>query len=183
MSWTQLVTPDSTVKGAVGWCLSFQEDVYHTPHLYATAPNNTAQYAWSQCQYRHIDQDFPDDVAVLVWWRYQNAGHVMTRYPDGTYYGSPWQLGTTQATVSSKSEVERLYSASGKYPLTYLGWSEDLAGTRIVKQEEKYEMNDSQYQDLKSHMLYIESLQEALATNFNIKIEDVKAHVLTVEDK
>lgn len=132
----QLVQPNMNVNGVIGYCLSFQDDVYDTGHPFTTPGKNTAQYAWNQAQFKHEDANFPSDVAVPVWWSYLSAGHVMTRLPDGRYYGSPWKQGTTQAILGSRAEVERIYSSGGKYPLTLLGWSEDISGKRVVGEDD-----------------------------------------------
>lgn len=129
--YTQLVAPDMSIRGTVGLCLSFQEDVYHTPHSYLYALQ-----AWRATQYKHLDQDFPEGVSVLLWWDYYeddiDAGHVATRLPNGTLYSSPYKVGTPQAILLSIEGLECTYSDNGVHPLKYLGWSEDIAGVRII---------------------------------------------------
>lgn len=133
MSCTQLVSPNLSTAGNVGYCLAFVEAAYTTPHglyLYATQ-------AWEATQYKHTDQNFPDGMYVPIWFSYMingiDEGHVAIHMPDGRVLSSPWQSGTTQAILPNISELERIYSNNGQHPLTYLGWSEDISGKHVVE--------------------------------------------------
>lgn len=134
MSWKQLVTPNLSTAGNIGYCLSFIEAAFNTLHI-----DPYAYTAWEHTQAKHEDQNFPDGMYVPIWFSYMvgsvDEGHVAIRKPDGTVLSSPWQSGTTQATLPSIAELERIYSDNGVHPLTYLGWSEDLAGVQLVEQE------------------------------------------------
>jgi len=139
MSYQQLVQPNlDTGTGRVGYCLAKQDDVWGAPHIYPTA-----RAAWDAAQYRHPGEEPPDGVAVLMWWDYlnpanngNNDGHVASSLGDGTILSSPYKAGTTQAILPSRAELERIYSSNGKYPLTYLGWSEDIANVRVAQPQE-----------------------------------------------
>lgn len=132
MSASQLVSPNLGTAGNVGWCLSFVEAAFDTPHLYPYAFT-----AWEATEYKHEDQSFPDGMYVPIWFSYTvdgiNKGHVAIRMPDGRILSSPWQAGTNQAILSDIAELERIYSSNGLYPLIYLGWSEDIAGVHVVE--------------------------------------------------
>lgn len=132
MSSSQLVTPNLNTAGNIGYCLAFVESAYGTGHLYPYAYNG-----WQATQYKHEDQNFPDGMYVPIWFSYMvgntNEGHVAIRMPDGRVLSSPWQQGTTQAILPNIDELVRIYSDNGVHPLTYLGWSEDIAGVQVVE--------------------------------------------------
>lgn len=132
MSYKQLITPILNTAGNIGYCLAFVESAYATPHLYPYAFT-----AWQSAVNKHGDQNFPEGMYVPIYFNYMvgniNEGHIAIRQPNGTILSSPWQSGTTQAILPSIAELIRIYSDNGKNPLTYLGWSEDLAGVQLVE--------------------------------------------------
>jgi hypothetical protein len=132
MSYKQLVQPNLNATGQVGLCLAFAEDVFNTAREFPYATK-----AWQATKYRHLDQNFPSDVAVLLWWSYkQNGadyGHVAIHVPGKGILSSPWQKGTTHAWLPTIAKLESIYSDGGIHPLTFLGWSEDLAGVRVAE--------------------------------------------------
>lgn len=123
----QLVYPDLNTVGNVGWCLSFVEDAYHTPHLYATATQ-----AWNATLYAHTNRDLPD-VQVPVWFSYYedgiNYGHVAINVPGRGVLSSPYKKDGTQQWFKDIDECARVLNC------TYLGWSEDLATIKLVEGE------------------------------------------------
>lgn len=137
MEYIQLIPPNMGTKGIIALCLSFAEDVFSAPHLF---PNATV--AWNATTFKHRDQNFPKNVAVLAWWSCivrvvdtlgnvseVDEGHVAIRLADGRFLSSPWQKGTTQAIIGSMAQMESIYHLGA-----FQGWSEDIATLRVVKE-------------------------------------------------
>lgn len=122
----QLVTPNLSTVGLVGWCLKFVEDAYSTPHLGATATD-----AWHATQFPHTDA-LPA-AQVPVWFSYyeggENYGHVAINIPGQGVLSSPYKQDNTQQWFASIAQCEQVLNCK------YLGWSEDLATVRLVEGE------------------------------------------------
>jgi len=120
---TQLVKPNLSVVGKIGWCLWYAEEVFSTPHIY-----NTAWEAWTKTKHKHLDQKFPSSVSFPIWFSGANgAGHVAIFAPKGIY-SSPRDFSTGHQVWTSIAQVEQ------KYGVKYVGWSEDLAGVQLIKE-------------------------------------------------
>lgn len=125
----QLIEPNLTVKGRVGFCLEYAAHVFG---YYGSGTN--AWDAWEQTKHKHTDA-IPTDVAVPVWFSYwatiagvyANYGHVVISVPGQGFYSSPYQLGTDHAVLSSIAEIERIYGVE------YVGWSEDILGLQVIQ--------------------------------------------------
>lgn len=121
---TQLIQPDTSVGGRVGFCLEYAQNVYHTPHIYPKAWAN-----WAASPTKHTDA-IPGNVSVPCWFSFyqdgQNYGHVVAWVPGKGFYSSPWNYQTNHAVLGSIAEVERIYGAK------YVGWSEDIGGVKVV---------------------------------------------------
>jgi hypothetical protein len=124
---TQLVAPDLNTVGNVGWCLSFVEDAYNTPHLGATATD-----AWNATQFPHPGEQPPNDVQVPIWFSYTengiDFGHVAINVPGRGVLSSPYKQNGTQQWFSSIEECRRVMGCTA-----YLGWSEDLATIKLIE--------------------------------------------------
>jgi len=98
----------------------------------APAGNLTAWSAWLKAAHKHIDP-LPANVAILQWYRFPangtSPGHVTVQVPGKGIYSAPYRSGTTHAVLPSISEVERIYGCK------YVGWSEDINGVRVAKEE------------------------------------------------
>ena len=132
MAYRQLVTPNPNVPCQPGWCLKYVADAFggNYPIVY---PSATA--AWNGAQFKHQDQSFPANIAVPVWFSISNVpeGHVALRMPDGSVYST---TSSTSTKPTRHSNMQDLLNAYAPYnPLTYLGWSEDLSGKRLVINE------------------------------------------------
>ena len=129
MAYRQLVAPNPNVPCQPGWCLKYVADAYGGgyPVVY---PSATA--AWNGAQFKHQDQSFPAGVAVPVWFSIRNVpeGHVAIRMPDGSVYSTT--SGTSNRAVHHPNMQDLLNAYAPYNPLTYLGWTEDLAGKRLV---------------------------------------------------
>lgn len=126
----QLVQPNLNAAGSIGFCEEFAERVWNTK---VTRPTAIAGWNAIPIQYKHVNQEPPTDVAVQMYWKYQTAGHTATSVPNKGILSSPWEVGTTGAWLSSRAQLEEIYSDDGKYPLTYLGWTEYFNGVLIAE--------------------------------------------------
>jgi len=125
MAYKQLKKPNVAVKTkALGWCLWWVQQAYGTPHLF---PSASAQYKGAKL--KHTGQP-PKGVYVPVFFAMKGVpeGHVAISAPDGSIYStsSPHSL----TPVHHKNMQDLLNYYGGK--LTYLGWSEDIGGVRVV---------------------------------------------------
>lgn len=122
----QLVQPNLSTVGNIGYCLAMQENVWGTPHLYDTAWN-----AWQATQYKHTDP-LPEDVCVPVWFSYwengTNYGHVATNVPGRGVLSSPYKANGTQQWFTSIDQCASVLNC------TYVGWSEDIATVRVTEE-------------------------------------------------
>jgi hypothetical protein len=129
MNYVQLVEPDLTVTSEAGWCLYFAEEVWKTNHLYYDATE-----AWNDTQFKHEDRNFPN-VSVPVWYSWDVDGHVATRTPDGRVFSSP-MTGYGNVWFNSVDECANTITKVTGIKCQYLGWSEDLAGVNLIKEED-----------------------------------------------
>lgn len=136
MSYQQLIQPNLSAQGRIGYCLEYAENFFNAPHI-----ENTAWDAWNNTQFKHLDTNFPTDVIVPMWFSYfqngVNYGHVAMNVPGQGIYSSPWRAGTDHAVLASLSELISIYSNNGQHPLVFEGWSEDISTLRVIKQEDE----------------------------------------------
>jgi hypothetical protein len=132
MAWQQLQEPvlDPVIyyKGEVlrdwyGWCLLVVRSKFNLP-----LAGGTAWKAWNNyVSNRHEDRNLPTGVYVFIWFAgYAGQGHVAL-YKDGHIWSSPYRHKPTNDEFNSIAEVERIYH------VTYVGWSDNLAGVQIAK--------------------------------------------------
>jgi hypothetical protein len=150
MNAKQLITPnlDPTivVNGKVlmdwlGWCLAYVVRSYNTP---LAGPD--AWYAWNvTTKHKHLDRNIPAGVYVPIWFSHfgtyngitKNWGHVAI-YKDGKVWSSPLSRKPYADVFNSIAEVEQKFRAQ------YQGWSEDVAGTKVIEliKEIRMDTND-----------------------------------------
>ena len=129
----QLRTPNYTVKGEAGWCLSVQDDVWGVPHMYLTAHD-----AYNSAQFKHSGETPPAGIDALCYWTYSGDGdawHVATRAKDGRMFSSPFDVAYGNqwfASIDAMTARIRKIDPSCQY----VGWVEDLSGVRLVKEED-----------------------------------------------
>lgn len=129
MAWVQKFSPDLGTEDYPGWCLRFTQTAWNAPVMYYCA-----RESWDNSGFQHTD-GLPS-VAVPVYWSWwgtingetRDWGHVAVLLPDGRVLSSPltWAQGYGQQIVSSVDEVSRILGA------TFLGWTEDMNGLRVV---------------------------------------------------
>lgn len=125
--YTQNITPNPNIPCTPGWCLDYVRRTFGLPAHYGTAME-----AWNASGPKHVGSlQFPaNDVPVFFALAGVPAGHVALRMRDGSVYSSS-DLGNTPHHHPSLTDLEAYYAHYGK-PLTYLGWTEDCAGTRVI---------------------------------------------------
>lgn len=136
MAWKQLVSPNldpeitegkKVLTDWLGWCLAYAKNAYGA----FGNTGDTAWKAWSNCQFGHTD-DLPSGVYLPIWFSgYQGMGHVSIYYkrPDGQIqiWSSPISHKPYADVWSSIGEIER------RYGVKYVGWSEDIAGVKVIE--------------------------------------------------
>lgn len=129
MPFKQLITPNPRIACRPGWCLEYVRKGYGLPVRYGSAIE-----AWNASTSKHRDQAFPAGVWVPLWFTVKGvpAGHVVHRAPDGSIYSTTDPVGTVAHHHPNLADLLGYYSRAG-LPLTYLGWTEDVAGTRVVQ--------------------------------------------------
>lgn len=144
MTYVQVLTPNTGVRCWPGECLRFVSDAFQ---ITASDPNTknqvsliahtnygTATAAWNASK-QHKDQNFPAGCYVPIWFslRDESAGHVAIMCPNGSVYSSSHPTSTTPMHHPSLSALIAYYANAN--PLTYLGWSEDIGGTTVIKED------------------------------------------------
>jgi nucleoid-associated protein YgaU len=132
MGWTQTVAPNMGTKDYPGWCERFVWNAFNRVAVYGA---NTARQSWDKSAFKHATRELPG-VAVPGYWSWvgtiegitQDWGHAAVILPDGRVLTSPlsWSAGYNQQIVGSIEEVSRILGA------TWLGWTEDQRGGRVV---------------------------------------------------
>ena len=127
MSFIQVITPNPDIPCTPGWCLQYVRQTYGLPARYSSATE-----AWNNSTSQHQDWDFPADCWVPVWFSLatEPAGHVALRTPDGSVYSSSDANTSTPHHHPSLDDLISYYAAGN--PLTYLGWTEDVASYPVI---------------------------------------------------
>lgn len=134
MAYRQLVQPNLDIYETAGWCLQFTRRVFGAP-----AVEPTAWQGWERTQFKHHDRNWPNGVSIPVWFDWwgdvghgrQRYGHVAVLHTDGRVYSSPL-TGYGRAWFVSVDDLVRAFGGG----MTYVGWTEDISGVRVVKKEE-----------------------------------------------
>ena len=123
----QLITPNPNIPCQPGWCLQYVRQAFGLP-----ARHPTATAAWEASESKHRDRNFPAGVWHPVWFSLANepAGHVALRSPSGTVFSTS-DLGSVPHEHLDLSDLMNYYARYGM-TLTYLGWTEDVAGYAVL---------------------------------------------------
>jgi LysM repeat protein len=114
----QLKQANLNIAGIPGECLMWVREVFGIAAKYPTAISG-----WENAEYKHAGEQPPAGVDVPVWFTWETSGHVGISTPQGVY-------SVLKNGVEIKPNVEVLASDIGG---TYLGWSEDVDGVRVVQ--------------------------------------------------
>lgn len=129
MAWVQKVEANLAAQDYAGFCLRFQQYAFPgSPAVYYP----TARAAWDASGFKHFE--YPNnDAAVPISYSWvgtingvtQDWGHAAVYVPGRGVLSSPGS-GYGQQWFSSIDELARAWG------LTYLGWTEDVGGFRVV---------------------------------------------------
>lgn len=133
MSYRQIITPNVNVSAELGMCLNYVQRAFGVGWS-----GSYALDAWNRnSQFNHQDRNMPAGVYILVFftgfWNGFNYGHVVV-YKDGICYSSPYTYKSTHDQLGNIETVEKIYG------MKFLGWSEGLAGSRIIEYQEAASM-------------------------------------------
>jgi hypothetical protein len=128
MTYTQLITPNPHIAAEEGMCLQYVRQAFGLPMRYGSAIE-----AWNNSQSQHRDRDFPEGVSFPVWWKLAGNpyGHVAYVQPDGKVWSTSNLNPNPVKLHPNIIDVEAYYARYG-HPLTYLGWTEDVAGYPVI---------------------------------------------------
>lgn len=118
MAYRQLRAPNLKTVGKSGYCLVYARSVFGVGSKWATAA-----LAWANASYKHTGNP-PNDASVPVWFKYGKDGHVAVSVPGKGVYST-----TAQGVKVFKTVAE----CASYVKATYLGWSEDINGVRVVQ--------------------------------------------------
>ena len=135
MSYVQVITPEPDIPCKPGWCLEYVNDSFGVNAVYDSATD-----AWNASTTKHRDQNYPEGLWVPLWFSMitQPLGHVVLRSPDGSIYSTS-DNSTIPHHHPSLEHLMSYYSYYGQ-PLHYLGWTEDVEGTPVIKPTESEDM-------------------------------------------
>lgn len=124
----QLITPNPDIPCTPGYCLQYVRETFALPIRYGSATE-----AWNKSPSQHRDWNFPPGCWVPVWFAIdiEPNGHVALLAPDGSVYSSSDMTNVPHHHPSIADLID-YYLRWGKMTLTYLGWSEDVAGYPVV---------------------------------------------------
>lgn len=127
-SYNQIRVPNWNIACAPGWCLQYVRQAFGLP-----ARHPTATAAWDASTSKHRDQRFPGGVWLPLWFAVRGvpAGHVVLRAPNGNIYSTTHPVRLTPTFHPNLAHLMKTYADAG-LPLTYLGWTEDVAGYSVV---------------------------------------------------
>lgn len=139
MIHTQLVTPNLdpivTENGKVltdwfGMCAATVRSAFNAPVAGLTAWQNWESYT----HFKHADRDWPVGVYFPIYFSgYNGEGHEAIAFVNSTgsmnIWTSPWQH--NHPFFDNYVSVDVLAKAYGN--LTYVGWSEDVNGMRVIE--------------------------------------------------
>jgi hypothetical protein len=142
MEWKQLRAPDVHKPCIPGYCLTYVQDVFGVP---AKEPSALAD--WNNNTYNHANSNFPDGVAVPIWFSGKHGvlkqfGHVAVRMPDGSVWSCSHPTSNEPMHFDSIDSLNQYYS----YQLIYLGWTEDVEDVRVIEKGEA--MTDQEAHDV-----------------------------------
>jgi LysM repeat protein len=117
--YEQLKPANLGIVGIPGFCLTYVRKVFGVGAKYPTALNG-----WENAVYKHAGETPPTDVDVPVWFSWADEGHVGVSFPGRGVY-SVMKAGVV--CLPNVTDVATYIRG------TYLGWSEDIDGVRVVQ--------------------------------------------------
>lgn len=126
--YKQTVTPNPNISCRPGYCLEYVRETFDLPIRFGSATE-----AWVNSPSQHQDWNFPSGMWVPIYFSIdiEPNGHIALLAPDLSVYSSS-DLGSIPHHHPSIADLIGYYAYWGKMQLTYLGWSEDVAGYPVV---------------------------------------------------
>lgn len=146
MSFTQVITPNPNIPCKPGWCLEYVAKAFGVFGQGVGQPSATAAWQFALTKgTAHTDRNF-DGLWVPVYFTLIGVpdGHIVVKAPDNSIYSSSSVTSNTPVYHTSIETLNQYYG--GKLGL--LGWSEDLNGIKIVKEESMVTIEQAVYNDL-----------------------------------
>lgn len=129
--YVQVIDANWRIPYTGGWCLQYVRQAYGQPARYPDASS-----AWNASKSKHYDYP-PAGITVPVYFSLgsTNQGHIAIRLDD-LMVASSTQSGTHPKGYLHPN-IKNLIDMYAKYNngCTYLGWTEDIAGTTVVRYE------------------------------------------------
>lgn len=132
-TYKQILYPNAQASCRSGWCLEYVQNTFGVPKV----GDSASDYWYNHSNYKHADKNFPANCYVPIWFSTKNLefGHVALLCPDGKVWSASDGTGNGEYISprlhTSIDDLIRFYS-TGSYPLTYLGWTEDVGGVKVV---------------------------------------------------
>lgn len=145
MSWVQVKSPNLNVRTSLGMCLQYVQDAFGSGWA-----GSYALQGWRDIvKKKHLDRNIPAGVYVPIWfegyWDGYNYGHVAI-YKDGIVWSSPYTNKSSHDQLGNIETVERVYG------MKYIGWSEDIGGTTVIKEQDMAEKVNLDTARILAHM-------------------------------
>lgn len=145
MSWVQVKSPNLNVRTSLGMCLKYVQDAFGSGWA-----GSYALQGWHDIvKKKHTNRNIPAGVYVPIWfegyWNGVNYGHVAI-YKDGIVWSSPYTDKTSHDQLGNIETVERVYG------MKYIGWSEDIGGTTVIKEQDMAEKVNLDTARILAHM-------------------------------
>lgn len=145
MKWLQVREPNLNVRTSLGMCLKYVQDAFGSGWA-----GSYALQGWRDIvKKKHTNRNIPAGVYVPIWfegkWNGYNYGHVAI-YKDGICWSSPYTDKTSHDQLGNIETVERVYG------MKYIGWSEDIGGTIVIKEEDMAEKVNLDTARILAHM-------------------------------
>lgn len=132
MVFTQLIEPNPNIPAEEGMCLQYVRQTFGLPARYGSATE-----AWDNSPSQHPDRDYPQGVWFPVWWGLAGNvyGHVALAHSVYGVYSTSNLNPNPLKHHPSIADVEAYYAYYG-VPLTYRGWTEDVAGYPVIVEDD-----------------------------------------------
>lgn len=129
MIYIQIHTPNPNIPCRPGWCLEYVDNSFQVPHTFIDARS-----AWLASASKHQDRNFPQGMWLPVWFMtaIDPHWHVALLAPDSSVYSASDPNTSIPHHHASIDALIQYYAKADQ--LTYLGWTEDVGGTLVVKE-------------------------------------------------
>ena len=144
--FNQVITPNPKIFCRPGWCLEYVCRAFGVYGKGIGQPSATKAWQFAVTKgTAHTDRNF-DGLWVPVYFTMIGGpnGHIVVKAPDNSVYSTSDPVANTPVHHASIEAMNVYYG--GKLGL--LGWSEDLNGIKIVKEDNMVTIEQVVYDDL-----------------------------------